>query len=319
MTTAALRSPTLLVINADDLGFAPGVNRGIAEAHEAGTVSSASMMVNTPAFLEAAQLVRDRLPALGVGLHLNVVSGRPLSEVPTLTDARTGRFHSLAELARRAMGGRVSAADVRRETDAQLAALRRAGIVPTHLDSHRHAHALPGLLPAIIAGALADGVPIVRRPLDAPSPGDPLSSGKMLVLHAAWRVAERGLDAAGRALVSHSPHFRGIALQGYRGAMPERNDALTMSSRSRAAEAGLPHSHAPDLEARLLGLLDHLPPGATELMLHPGHDDAVLAAQDSYRDEREREVAALTSGAVRARLERGDIRLVSFRELRTGV
>jgi predicted glycoside hydrolase/deacetylase ChbG (UPF0249 family) len=275
-----------LIINADDLGFAPGVNRGIAESHEAGSLSSASMMVNTPAFGEAVDLVRSRLPRLGVGLHLNLVAGRPLAVVPTLVDARTGEFHPLDRLARRAFSGRLSGADVRRECDAQLAALAGAGIVPTHLDSHRHSHVLPGVLPAVVASAIAHGVHVVRRPLDAPILSDPVASAKMLVLHAAWRVAERGLDAAGRAVVARSPAFRGIALQG-----------------------------APDVGRRLLALLDRLPAGTTELMLHPGHDDAVLAAQDPYRAERERELRVLTSSVVRGRLARGDIQLVTFREL----
>lgn len=262
------------------------MNRGIAEAHEAGTLSSASMMVNTPAFHEAVEMVHGRVPTLGVGLHLNLIAGRPLATVPTLTDARTGQFHSLAELARRAMTARIDAADVRRECDAQLAALGVARIVPTHLDSHRHSHALPGILPAVLASAVAHGVRIVRRPLDAPSPADPMSAAKMLVLHASWHAAMRGVDDAGRAIAARAPHFRGIALQG-----------------------------APDVGRRLLALLDRLPPGATELMLHPGHDDAVLAAQDPYRAERERELAVLTSSIVRGRLARGDIRLVTFRDV----
>jgi predicted glycoside hydrolase/deacetylase ChbG (UPF0249 family) len=276
----------LLIINADDLGFAPGVNEGIVEAHESGTLSSASMMVNTPAFGAAVELVRARAPRLGVGLHLNLVAGRPLADVPSLTDARTGLFHSLAELARRALVGRVRAADVRRECDAQLAALAAAGIRPTHLDSHRHAHALPGVLPAVAASAYEAGVEWVRRPLDRPSPREPLASAKILVLHAAWHRALGGVHRDHLPLLARAPHFRGIGLQG-----------------------------ASDLEARLLTLLDHLPDGATELMLHPGHDDAVLAAQDPYRHERERELAALRSPAVRERLSRGDVELVSFAEL----
>jgi predicted glycoside hydrolase/deacetylase ChbG (UPF0249 family) len=51
------------------------------------------------------------------------------------------------------------------------------------------------------------------------------------------------------------------------------------------------------------------------VMLHPGHDDAVLAAQDPYRQEREREIAALRSPAVRERVTRGDLALISFAEL----
>lgn len=262
------------------------MNRGIVEAHEAGTLSSASMMVNTPAFADAVDLVRTRAPRLGVGLHLNLITGRPLAEVPTLADPRTGEFHSLAELARRAIAGRISAVDVRRECDAQLAALTAAGIRPTHLDSHRHTHALPGVLPAVMASVLAAGVKVVRRPLDQPSAAEPKVAAKMLVLHAAWRVAMRGVNAEGRALLARAPHFRGIALQG-----------------------------APDVGERLLALLDRLPNGATEVMMHPGHDDEVLAAQDPYRAERETEVNVLVSESVVRRVGRGDIRVVRFDQI----
>ena len=280
-----MESPRLLVINADDLGFAPGVNRGIVEAHDAGTLSSASLMVNTPAFPEAVALASTR-PRLGVGLHLNLVSGRPLTDAVSLTNARTGEFHSLAELARRAFAGRVRAEDVRRECDAQLRALTAAGVVPTHLDSHRHAHALPGVLPAVAASAYEAGLRWVRRPLDRISMTEPVPSAKMLVLHAAWRRALLGVDHKYLPLLARAPHFRGIALQG-----------------------------VADVESRLLALLDRLPSGITEIMLHPGYDDATLAAQDPYRHEREREVAALRAPALRARLERGDVKLVNFAEL----
>lgn len=285
MSAAPQYLPSMLIINADDFGFAPGVNRGIVDAHDAGTLTSASMMVNTPAFAEAAALAASR-PRLGVGLHLNLVAGRPLTGVPSLTDPRTGTFHSLAELARRAVSGRVDAGDVRRECDAQLRALASAGIIATHLDSHRHAHALPGVLPAVAASAHEAGVHWVRRPLDRPDLRHPGASVRMLALHAAWRRALLDVDRAHLPLLARAPHFRGVALQG-----------------------------ASDVEARLLALLDRLPSGDTELMLHPGYDDASLAAQDPYREEREREVAALRSPAVQARLARGDIKLVSFAQL----
>lgn len=279
--------PRLVVINADDLGFAPGVNRGIVELHEAGMLPSASMMVNTPAFEEAAAFVRERAPSLGVGLHLNLLTGRPLSIAPTLADPRTGEFRPLAELARRALFGRVDPADVRRECDAQLSALASQGIAITHLDSHRHTHALAAVLPAALASARAARIRFVRRPLDRLVPTDPVASAKMLAIHASWRAALHGVSSGDRDVLDRAPHFRGIALQG-----------------------------APDVELRLVALLDALPAGPTEIMVHPGYDDAVLAAQDPYRAERERELAALRSEAVRTRLSRGDIRLVRFSDLR---
>src|SRR5206468_720282 len=154
-------------------------------------------------------------------------------------------------------------ADVRRECEAQLSALTAVGIRPTHIDSHRHAHAMPGILPAVAAVAHDAQVPVVRRPLDSPTLLDPLASTKMLVLHAAWRTALRG---------------------------------------------------APDVRDRLLAMIDQLPLGLTELMMHPGYDDAVLAEQDPYRTEREAEMKALLEPAVSRRLEKGDVRVVSFRE-----
>lgn len=276
----------LLVVNADDFGLAPGVNRGILEAHAAGTVSSTSVMVNTPAFDEGLALARERAPALGLGLHLNLVSGRPLTRAPSLTDARTGAFHPLGTLARRALAGAVRADDVRNECDAQLAALERRGVKPTHLDSHRHAHALPGVLPAVLASARAARIRVVRRPLDHPSLRQPLASMKILALHAAWRRAVAGVPRADREPLARSPRFCGILLQ-----------------------------DTPDVRDRMLALFDRLEAGATELMLHPGHDDATLGTQDPYRAPRERELAALTSPEVRARLAVGDIRLVTFVEL----
>ena len=275
----------ILVINADDLGFAPGVNRGIFDAHAAGTVTSASMMVTTPAFADAAERVRRDATRLGVGLHLNLVVGAPLSSVPSLVDPETGRFNPLDAFVRRSLAGQIDPVEVRRECEAQLQALVAAGITPTHIDSHRHLHAMPGILPVVAAVAHDAAIPVVRRPLDRISVLDPVASAKMLAVHAAWRTALTGVAPAHRGLLARAPHFRGIAMQG-----------------------------APDIRDRLLATIDQLPIGATEIMVHPGYDDEVLAAQDVFRAERAVELSALCDPAVVERLQKGDVKLVSFRE-----
>jgi len=275
----------ILVINADDLGFAPGVNRGIFDAHAAGTVTSASMMVTTPAFADAAERVRRDATRLGVGLHLNLVVGAPLSSVPSLVDPETGRFNPLDAFVRRSLAGQIDPVEVRRECEAQLQALVAAGITPTHIDSHRHLHAMPGILPVVAAVAHDAAIPVVRRPLDRISVLDPVASAKMLAVHAAWRTALTGVAPAHRGLLARAPHFRGIAMQG-----------------------------APDIRDRLLATIDQLPIGATEIMVHPGYDDEVLAAQDVFRAERAVELSALCDPAVVERLRKGDVKLVSFRE-----
>jgi predicted glycoside hydrolase/deacetylase ChbG (UPF0249 family) len=99
-----------LIVNADDLGWTPGVNRGIAEAHRNGIVTSSTLLANGEAFDDGVQLVRA-MPSLGVGVHLNLSDGRPVSraeEVPSLV-TRSGWFlggpeQLLLRLARRKLG-----------------------------------------------------------------------------------------------------------------------------------------------------------------------------------------------------------------------
>jgi predicted glycoside hydrolase/deacetylase ChbG (UPF0249 family) len=67
-----------LIVNADDFGLSPGVNRGILEAHEKRIVTSTSLMANTPGFDDAVRLARSA-PDLGVGFHFNLTYGVPLS------------------------------------------------------------------------------------------------------------------------------------------------------------------------------------------------------------------------------------------------
>jgi predicted glycoside hydrolase/deacetylase ChbG (UPF0249 family) len=67
--------------------------------------------------------------------------------------------------------------------------------------------------------------------------------------------------------------------------------------------------------AHLLALLEALPPGVSELMCHPGYDDAALALS-GYHAERERELALLTDTAVGQRIEEMGIELVTFGDLR---
>jgi len=55
-----------LIINADDFGLTPGVNRAIAELHQAKALTSATLMATGPAFEDAVAIARAN-PALGVG------------------------------------------------------------------------------------------------------------------------------------------------------------------------------------------------------------------------------------------------------------
>jgi chitin disaccharide deacetylase len=114
-----------LVVNADDLGLSPGINRGIARAHLEGIVTSASLMVRQTAAEGAAELVRE-LPSLGVGLHVDLAEWTATPSGWTPLYAFVDDEDELA---------------VAQEVEQQVLLFESlVGRTPDHLDSHQHAH-----------------------------------------------------------------------------------------------------------------------------------------------------------------------------------
>jgi predicted glycoside hydrolase/deacetylase ChbG (UPF0249 family) len=121
MTPHPLREK-YLIVNADDFGASTGVNRGIIECHIRGIVTSASFMVTGRAANEAAAMSRD-YPQLSLGLHWDVWG----------EDEREFDVSDLAA--------------VRQEFDRQIDSFHHLlGRMPTHVDSHKHAHRQPDLM-----------------------------------------------------------------------------------------------------------------------------------------------------------------------------
>lgn len=115
----------LLVVNADDFGLSAGVNRGIAETHERGVVTSASLMVLRGGAADAAAYACRR-SALSVGLHVD------------LGEWLYGGGEWRATYERVPLDDRDA---VSTEIERQLGRFRALlGCLPTHLDSHQHVH-----------------------------------------------------------------------------------------------------------------------------------------------------------------------------------
>jgi predicted glycoside hydrolase/deacetylase ChbG (UPF0249 family) len=129
-----------LIVNADDFGHSPGINRGIVEAHELGIVTSASLMVDERASGQAALLGASR-PQLSLGLHVKITDelARPLIE---LADGDALR----AELMRQVERFRVL-----------------VGRDPQHLDSHHNVHLLPPALAPFAELASSLGITLRGR------------------------------------------------------------------------------------------------------------------------------------------------------------
>ena len=150
-----------LIVNADDFGLTRGVSEGILDAHRHGIVTSTTALANSA--IHSEHVARARDCGLGIGLHVNLTLGRPLTSAPSLVD-ESGRF---VRDARRA-AARASA----REVDAEIAAqverfMDLFGRPPTHLDTHHHVGMLSPVRESVLALARRLGVPV--RSQDAAS------------------------------------------------------------------------------------------------------------------------------------------------------
>jgi hopanoid biosynthesis associated protein HpnK len=260
-----------LIINADDFGLTPGINRAIAELHAAGALTSATLMANGPAFADAVAIAQS-LPTLGVGCHIVLTDGSPVSPpetIPTLigSDGKTFRS-SLPAFFAAALLGRISRDDIYRESLAQIRKLQASGITVTHVDTHKHVHILPSIAHPVLHAAQTAGVPCVRNPFEQP-----------------WSVA-LGSSSLLRSLqvriIRHlQPRF--LALTLIRGGFVQTTDGTLGISATGNLNA-----------ATLAAILAAMPSGTFELVCHPGYNDADLdAVTTRLRSHRETERLAL--------------------------
>jgi hopanoid biosynthesis associated protein HpnK len=261
-----------LILNADDFGLTAGVNRAIIELHQAGALTSATLMARAAATEEAIQIARSA-PSLGVGCHVVLVDGEPAmpaQDLPTLADPRTGRLHpTLGAFLTRLFAGRIRSAEIEAETAAQIASLQSRGLRLTHIDTHKHTHMFPVVLRPLLRAAKVAGIRAIRNPFEP-----------------AWSLrATPGAPWIRRTEVSllrlFEPAFRRIVAE---GGFSTTNGAIGVLATGTL--------NASTVNA----LLRNLPPGTWELVSHPGYNDADLArAHTRLLASRETEREALTS------------------------
>ena len=277
---------TRLIVNADDFGLSEPINQGVIAAHVGGIVTSASLMVNGPAFEHAVALARAH-PTLDVGVHLTLTELAPIAPPDSVRSllGKDLRFvrHAI-DFARRYVRGAISLDEVRSELAAQLELARARGLAISHVDSHQHVHALPGIAKIVADLASTYGVRFVRYPLERPL------AFMFKSLRNAGRLAEQ---LALSTLCMFSPLRRSAHAEGFVGFY--FGGRLT--------------------EDNLQTILHNLPRQRTiELMCHPAAAESDGPhARWGYAGPAERD--ALTSERVKALIQARGIELIAHRDL----
>jgi chitin disaccharide deacetylase len=158
-----------LIVNADDYGITRGVSEGILAAHRHGIVTSTTVLVTGD--IASDLVARARECGLGLGVHVNLTLGAPLTRGRSLVDGG-GRF---VRDARRA-AAIADADDVLDEVEAQLDRFEKLfKRAPTHLDSHHHVGLYAPVRDVVLDVARARGLAV--RSQDAPARARARSAG----------------------------------------------------------------------------------------------------------------------------------------------
>jgi predicted glycoside hydrolase/deacetylase ChbG (UPF0249 family) len=263
-----------LIINADDFGLTPSINRAAGELHRAGVLTSSTLMATGAAFDDAVAVAKAN-PALGVGCHVVLTDGIPVShpyDIPTLlgSDGKTFR-PSLLDFVQALLRGDVREDDIEREAVAQVQKLQRAGIDVTHIDTHKHTHLFTSVARPLLHLAERCSIGAIRNPYE-PRWSMRLHHGP-LVRMLQMQVLERLKPRFGRLPQLH--HGRVL--------MPEGTIGISATGNLYAAT--------------LRQVLHALPAGSDgvfELCCHPGYNDRDLdAVVTRLRGSRDTEREAL--------------------------
>ena len=290
-----------LIINADDFGWSEAVTGGILKAHREGVLTSTTLMTNLEGAEAALGRARQEAPDLAVGVHLNLTEGGPLApkdQVAALVGP-DGRFaFSVAGLLRAAR----DSDDVRRaiaaELEAQIAWAGRRGLVPSHIDAHKHVHMHASILPIVIDLARTHGIRAMRTTAEWRLPG------MSRLLPAEWGAVDRvrqwlqekvarrwgveAQEAARRAGLATTDWFFGVRATG-------------------------------GISAELLEqVLRGAPEGTGEIMVHPGLPEEHLPRPTRLAASRPRELEALCDPRVRRAGDEAGWTWATYKDLANG-
>jgi predicted glycoside hydrolase/deacetylase ChbG (UPF0249 family) len=286
-----------LIFNADDFGLSERVTEAILEAHRDGVVTSTTTTANMPAVEYAARCATE-CPKLGVGVHLNLTEGFPLSAPQAVPDLVTadGRFRGPTDQPRGLVRGRDALPQVEAEFAAQVGRLVDLGVRPTHLDSHHHICRMPVAMRAMVRVARAFGIDAVRT-------------------NTGYFWTNPGAPPAARAAC----FVKNLRVSHRRGAHWLNHLWLRHVCRLRTPDRKLvPRRLVPavaDPVEQMIRVLEGLPAGVSEIAFHPGYGD--LADDDSpeMAERRRQDLAVATDPRVADAVQRHGIERIHFGDL----
>lgn len=138
-----------LIICADDFGRSRMIDEGILELARMGHVTAVSVMVaerRSPVTAHRLAMIDD----IDIGLHITLSDGVALATLGA--HGMADRLPDIDDLTVRAFVGKLSLTDIGIEVEAQFKRFQQIfGRAPDFVDSHQHAHILPGIRRVVLS------------------------------------------------------------------------------------------------------------------------------------------------------------------------
>lgn len=273
-----------VIVHLDDVACCHGANVAFEELAESGAISSASVMVPTGWFPEAAEMAAA-MPEFDTGIHLVLTSERAsfrwrplstLSQASGLLDP-DGYFWPRSDPVR----SRAHPDAVEQELRTQIDRAKAAGVDVSHLDHHMGVALAPEFVERTAAIAVDYGLPV------------------LLPHEFAAYAADVDVDDPDDSLASDVKSRLGTMAVGDRFVM------------------GLTYKEG-DSDEAFDGIVDRLQPGVTFLSLHCAASGDVEAVHSNDGSWRVAEYELLRSGSLAQRLRASGAEVISMPQAAAG-
>ncbi len=271
-----------LIINADDFGASKAVNKGIIAGHKKGIITSTSMFANSLCFDSSIKILKAN-PTLKVGIHLVLSkegnSGKAVKKnLKKIVDKNSNfKFNNLHKTGLHLIDKK----EVWKEWDSQIKKLIKSGIKLDHINGHSHIHIFPYVLDIVIKLAKKYEIKKIRLPYEKSSIKINRQTWKYYLLNYYSKKAKKKLDKAG---LDYPGNFYGTFMSGK------------------------------PTKAYFINLLNSLPNGFNEIIVHPGYLDH--KEKNWLAKNRLNELKILTDKEVKTVLKKNKICLTNYGKIK---
>lgn len=287
-----------VIINADDFGLNKNINRGVIKVFREGLLTSASLIVNMPGFEDAVSLIREN-PGLDIGIHINIIRGKPILPCAKLGSLTEGEYFlgGVSKILRMIYLKRQGLEEIEKECRAQIEKLLQRGVTITHLDSEKHIHMVKPIFKTIARIA---------------------SEYKISNIRVANEMPYLYQNMFNLPLIIKKQFYKSLLLS----IISMQNRAMIQQYNIKTADYFYSIINADDnkITYAYQRAFYNLRDGITEILCHPGyHVDSELQEYSfcfgKFHINREKELNALLDPALKDLINKLNIRLISFRDV----